>query len=126
MARNGDLRNREDMLIFSFKYLDLSDTDFCIDRCDLNYYKLLLDRIKQLSKRTVFSFQTKYEKSLRNHSIKWEDINKNSFGFPNEEQIVDKPWQFSVTSNEHGRVIGFFIGYIFYIVWLDCNHNLYD
>ncbi len=44
---------------------------------------------------------------------------------PNEEQLVDIPYQFSLSSNEHGRVHGFFIDEVFYIVWLDPDHLLY-
>jgi hypothetical protein len=60
------------------------------------------------------------------HPIKWEDTSENKFGFPNEEQLVDTPYQFSISSNEHGRVHGFFIAEVFYIVWLDPNHLLYS
>jgi len=47
------------------------------------------------------------------------------FGLPNEEQVVDTPYQFSLSSNEHGRVHGFLIDEVFYIVWLDPDHQLY-
>ncbi|QKQ77934.1 hypothetical protein FBB35_25410 [Nostoc sp. TCL240-02] len=61
----------------------------------------------------------------RCHPIKWEDTREKAFGLPNEEQLVDIPYQFSISSNEHGRVHGFFIDEIFYIVWLDPDHLLY-
>jgi hypothetical protein len=31
-----------------------------------------------------------------------------------------------VSANEYGRVHGFFIGNVFYIVWLDPDHKLYS
>jgi hypothetical protein len=52
-------------------------------------------------------------------------VSENSFGIPGEEQLVDTPYQFSLTSNEHGRVHGFFVENIFFVVWLDPKHQLY-
>ncbi|MDJ0676493.1 MAG: hypothetical protein QNJ36_14115 [Calothrix sp. MO_167.B42] len=63
--------------------------------------------------------------SLRCHPINWEHTSENCFGLPDEEQLVDTPYQFSLSSNEHGRVHGFFIDEVFYIVWLDPQHLLY-
>ena len=43
----------------------------------------------------------------------------------NEELRATTAWQFQLSANEHGRVHGFFIGNIFYIIWLDQDHKLY-
>ncbi|QXE21583.1 hypothetical protein B6N60_00260 [Richelia sinica FACHB-800] len=43
-----------------------------------------------------------------------------------EEQLVGQPYQFQLSSNEYGRVHGFFIENVFYIVWLDPDHLLYS
>jgi hypothetical protein len=65
--------------------------------------------------------------SLRYHPIKWRETTEpNGFGIPNEKELVTVPYQFSLSTNEHGRVHGFFIEDMFYIVWLDPNHNLYQ
>ena len=66
-------------------------------------------------------------KSLRCHPIDWKDTTEPyGFGIPNEEKIVlDPPYQFQISANEHGRVHGFFRDNVFYIVWLDPDHNLY-
>lgn len=67
-------------------------------------------------------------KSLRCHPIDWNDprVTEQGFGIPTEEQLVDTPYQlFQLSSNEYGRVHGFFIENIFYIVWLDADHQLY-
>jgi hypothetical protein len=60
-------------------------------------------------------------KSLRCHAIDWNKVTESGFGFPNEDELVDKPYQFQLSSNEHGRVHGFFIDEVFYVVWLDLN-----
>lgn len=52
--------------------------------------------------------------ALKNHYIDWKDVSEESFGIPNEDEIVDRPFQFGITVNEHGRVIGFFIGNVFF------------
>ena len=113
-------------IVFSLKYLDLHDSDFCVDKCKSKYFIALLKRLAEISKLFVNDFKGKYKKALRNHDIEWEDVTRDCFGIPDEEQLVDKPWQFSVSANENGRVVGFFIRNIFYVRWLDCNHNLYD
>ena len=67
-------------------------------------------------------------KSLRCHPIDWNDhrVTEAGFGIPNEEKLVGTPYQiFQLSSNQHGRVHGFFIENICYIVWLDPDHKLY-
>jgi hypothetical protein len=39
---------------------------------------------------------------------------------------LKQPHQFSLSSNKHGRVHGFFIDEVFYVVWLDADHLLYS
>ncbi|MDZ8257764.1 hypothetical protein [Nostoc sp. ChiQUE01b] len=85
----------------------------------------MVDRLKALSSLTAQELLVNRSSTLRCHPIKWEDISERAFGLPNEEQLVDIPYQFSISSNKHGRVHGFFLDEIFYIVWLDPNHLLY-
>jgi hypothetical protein len=63
------------------------------------------------------------QKGLRNHFIDWNGTIQESFKLPNEEQLVDKPFQFSISVNQHGRAIGFFIVTTFYIVWPGLDNN---
>jgi hypothetical protein len=81
--------------------------------------------LKALSSLTAQELLVNRSSSLRCHPIRWADTSENGFGIPNEEQLVDTPYQFSLSSNEYGRVHGFFIDEIFYIVWLDPDHQLY-
>ncbi|WP_018664660.1 hypothetical protein [Heyndrickxia acidiproducens] len=69
---------------------------------------------------------SRQRKGLRFHDIDWNDTCEDCFGIPNEEELVDKPWQFAISANEYGRVHGFFIGNVFYIVWFDPEHKLYN
>jgi hypothetical protein len=110
---------------FSFKYFFPNHDKFrCHDR-EINYLLKLLDRLKALSDLTAIELIQNGSQALRCHSIDWENTTERSFGIPAEDQLVDRPYQFSLSSNEHGRVHGFFIDEVFYIVWLDPNHFLY-
>ena len=110
---------------FSFKYFQDSHSKFSCNGREVAYWLTLLERLKAISALTAQELLVNRSSSLRCHPIKWEDTSENGFGLPNEEQLVDTPYQFSVSSNEHGRVHGFFIDEVFYIIWLDPNHQLY-
>ena len=78
---------------------------------------------------TVTEITVKNAANLRCHPIDWSDprVTEKCFGIPNEKQLVATPYQlFHLSANEYGRVHGFFTENIFYIVWLDPNHNLYS
>lgn len=110
---------------FSFKYYQDGHSKFsCIEK-EVIYWLTLLERLKDLSSLTAQELLVNRSSTLRCHPIKWEDTSESGFGLPNEEQLVDTPYQFSLSSNEHGRVHGFFIDEVFYIVWLDPDHMLY-
>jgi len=110
---------------FSFKYFQSDHHKFSYDNKDSIYWQTLIDRLKDLSKLTALELKQNKSKTLRFHPIDWNDTSENCFDIPNEEQLVDIPYQFSLSSNEHGRVHGFFIDEVFYIVWLDPDHLLY-
>jgi hypothetical protein len=110
---------------FSFKYFQPDHTKFrCHDQAT-NYWLTLLDRLKALSGLTTLEMLNSRSSALRCHPIRWTDTTETSFGIASEEQLVDTPYQFSLSSNAHGRVHGFFIDQVFYIVWLDPEHRLY-
>jgi hypothetical protein len=111
---------------FSFKYFQANHGKFSGNGKELAYWLTLLERLKALSSLTVQELLMNRSSSLRCHPIRWEDTSEKGFGLPHEEQLVDTPYQFSLSSNEHGRVHGFFIDRVFYVVWLDPNHQLYS
>jgi len=111
---------------FSFKYYQTAHDRFSCTKKQVVYWLTLIDRLKDISSLTAQELLINRSSTLRCHPIKWDDTSeKNGFGLPNEEQLVDTPYQFSLSSNEYGRVHGFFIDQIFYIVWLDPDHLLY-
>lgn len=112
---------------FSFKYFnDTHDKFVCADR-DSRYWMTLVARFRDLSGYPALQLRQENNKTLRCHPIDWNSrgVSETCFGIPGEEQLVDTPYQFSLTSNEHGRVHGFFIENIFFVVWLDPEHQLY-
>lgn len=110
---------------FSFKYYQDRHEKFSCSQKLVNYWLTLIDRLKALSALSTQELLVNRSSSLRFHPIKWEDTSENGFGLKDEEQLVDTPYQFSLSSNEHGRIHGFLINEVFYIVWLDPDHQLY-
>lgn len=110
---------------FSFKYYQKDHQKFCCHQKQPFYWLTLLERLKALSSLTTQEILVNRSSALRCHPIKWEDTSESGFGLSNEEQLVDTPYQFSLSSNQHGRVHGFFIDQVFYVVWLDPDHSLY-
>lgn len=110
---------------FSFNYFQPTHEEFNIVKQDNKYLNTLLSRLKDLSSLTSFDLKANRSSSLRFHPINWKDTSQDSFGIISEEQLVDRAYQFSLSANQYGRVHGFFIQEVFYIVWLDPNHKLY-
>jgi hypothetical protein len=110
---------------FSFKFLDANHDKFTCRSQSVNYWLTLLDRLKALSDMTALELIRNRSQALRCHPIDWAMTSENGFGIPAEDQLVQIPYQFSLSSNEHGRIHGFFIEEVFYIVWFDPKHLLY-
>ncbi len=119
----GGLR---ELLSFSFKYFEANDKFNPYGR-QIDYFTVLLDRLKEASKLSATELRNNPSKTWRSHGVNWSDprVSEDSFGLPNEEQLVDEAWQFSLRTNNYGRIIGFFIDTKFFIVWADCDHQLY-
>ena len=111
---------------FSFKRLCEKGEKFKYCSCSSNYFNTLLARLREISRMDVREVKILNQKGLRCHKIDFADrsVTENTFGVLGED-IDDEAWQFQLTSNEHGRVHGYFVGSIFYIVWLDPKHELY-
>tara|TARA_B100000508_G_scaffold140877_2_gene144001 strand:- start:944 stop:1366 length:423 start_codon:yes stop_codon:yes gene_type:complete len=109
---------------FNFRYLQ--DTDkFCFTAREKDYFLTVLDRLSNVCNMTRQELIHSHDKTLRCHQIDWDSVTEDSFDIKNPD-IGDDAWQFSLTSNEHGRVHGFFIQDVFYVRWLDPEHQLYQ
>ncbi len=113
-------------LRFSFRYLDLKHKKFGIARRDGKYLSSILDRFKSLSEMRAKELLTSRSGSLRVHEITWKDTSEPGGFTALNPQLREWPaHQFQVSANKHGRVHGFFIESVFFVVWLDPEHNLY-
>jgi hypothetical protein len=91
------------------------------------YHCNIIKRLIGLSSQKMLEFTSNRSSTLKAHPIKWDEgrVSEKSFGIPNEAQIASNPYQFSISKNKDGRVHGFIIQNVFFIVWLDPEHNLY-
>jgi hypothetical protein len=116
------------LLRFSFKFLDLDHEVFhCRDRMP-GYFLRLLERLRDLSSMPVHQLtNARPNTALRFHRIDWKDdrVSVKTVGIRGWEEYDESAWQFSISANEHGRVHGFLIDNVFYVVWLDPEHRLY-
>lgn len=110
---------------FSFKRLCQKSDKFVYDNRQSPYFLKLLERLRDVSKMT--RVEMKQSGTLRCHPIDFinDNVSESSFGILGSDDRCDDAWQFSLTSNEHGRVHGYFIDNTFYVVWLDPDHKLY-
>lgn len=119
--------NLDSNCIFSLKYLQSNDNDFVVEHNDARYYHKIIERLQALSTTPVSVLMSDRSPSLRCHPIDWsaDNVSRDAFGIPREEEICDKPYQIVISANEYGRIHGFFTGDIFNIVWFDREHLLY-
>lgn len=109
---------------FNFRFL-IDCEKFRFSNVEKSYFLTLMQRFSDLSSSNRLELVTNRSPGLRCHTIDWNDVTEDSFGIKNEE-ICNDAYQIALTSNKHGRVHGFFIEDVFYVRWLDPEHNLYS
>ena len=110
---------------FSFKFYDPKHETSHNATFRNPYPKEFLIKLKELETWTVEKFIDCREHTYRIHPIDWNDSNVSYRGFKLSKEYDENAWQFSIKGNKHGRVHGFLIENIFYVVWLDPNHKVY-
>jgi hypothetical protein len=116
------------IVVFSFKHMDFSNSKFTLEQCDdaCDYGHKLLGRLKAIAAMKVNEFRFSGSESLRCHPISWEKTTeKKGFSILNDQLKANTPWQFAISVNQYGRVHGFFVENVFFIIWLDPKHLLY-
>lgn len=122
---HADKQIPEDLIRFSFKYIDFSDK-YPLTNNDDGYFKSFFDRLRSLSQMKIDEFRTNKDKGLRAHTHTWSQTSEpGGFRHLNEQLRQCEPWQFQLSSNKHGRVHGILLDEVFYIIWLDPKHELY-
>jgi hypothetical protein len=119
---------REQPLRFSFKHVDLTRTGkFCSILCEDGYLNKFLERLRDCSALTVGEFRSNRSSALRAHRIDFDETTeKAGFTNLNTQMQENEAWQFSLTSNAHGRIHGILLSDTFYVIWIDPKHKLYD
>ena len=110
---------------FNFRRLIEKEKKFVYCSKEVKYFLSLVERLKDISNFTKKQLVNDHSKSLRFHPIDFKDksVSENTFDILSED-VDDDAWQFSLSSNEYGRVHGYFVDDVFYIVWLDPDHKL--
>jgi len=124
-AQRDTLQHIHPLVKFSFKYLSSTNTKFNYTSYSAAYFLEFLERLKNVSLMQMKDLLTNRSASLRCHPIDWNGTSEACFGIPNEAELAAKPYQFSLSANEYGRVHGFIIDTQFFVVWLDKDHALY-
>lgn len=111
---------------FSFKHLALDHKKFSIEGKNHDYFGKVLERLKSMSTLKASEIFSNRSSALRAHPIDWEGTTeKNGFTHLNSQLKQVPAYQFQISSNEHGRVHGFILSNIFFVIWFDPDHNLY-
>lgn len=118
--------NRDEPVSFNFRRLRTEGEKFKYEDRDTSYFNKLIERLKNLCCMTRLDITIRNKGGLRCHKIDFSDTNVSEDGFGNVgEDVVEDAWQIQISSNEHGRIHGYFVGNVFYIVWLDPKHELW-
>lgn len=111
---------------FSFRHVDQAHGKFHYSRRDPAHFCKVIARLSALSSFTVQEFHADRSPGMRAHPIGWENTSEPAgFAHLNEQLRGSTPFQFAVSANLHGRIHGFFVDHVFFVVWLDPDHCLY-
>ena len=117
----------ENQVVFSWKFFDRKHEYFNCGSVEAEWYLSVFDVLQQISEMTYIEFRQQKSRRFRVHPHDWKDTTAkfDLNGTLLEQLEEDRACiQFSI-SQAKGRVHGFMIDNIFYIVWLDRYHNLY-
>ena len=85
-----------------------------------------LERLKSLSGYRKMELMSDRSKSLRFNPINWEKTTEpEGFTHLNSQLRGLSAHEFAISVSKHGRVHGFFLESIFYVCWLDPEHELF-
>lgn len=113
------------LLEFSFKYLDVTNQKFSLERCSPEFLKALLESIQVHSNAPVSTFVEQNNKENR-HMNDWPlTTEPDGFSTLDPDQLAyNDVWQFAPIPKQRWRVHGLLIENVFYVVWLDPDHLL--
>lgn len=110
---------------FSFKHLNFTDK-FRVSHRNGQYIHKLLERLKNVSSMNAGQLRGNHARAVRSHPIIWSQTTEpKGFSHLNEQLRCIDAFQFECEEKQYGRIHGFYIDNIFFVVWLDPDHSLY-
>ncbi|WP_404469403.1 hypothetical protein [Sutcliffiella horikoshii] len=124
-ARETIKKYREQNVIFSWKFFDRWHEYFNLGAIGVEWFINCMDTMKEISNMPIKEFQRHTHAPLRVHRHEWDRVSA-KYPLPEIllEEIENDTYQFAI-SRANGRVHGFIIDNLFFIVWLDPQHNMY-
>lgn len=114
-------------ILLSFKHYDFSGKFMCANQCkaDLQYMDTTLARLKHICGAKLSELKAS-GKTWRCHPIKFSETTEpNGFSTLPAHLQDNEPMQIGLETGD-GRIHGVFSGNIFYLVWFDADHRLYQ
>jgi len=120
-------------LRFSFKHLDIKSQKFSPTKCCNEYFQKLFCSLQKFSTWKVSDF-TDQNNNEHRHIINFSETSEpegfeSAFELDRDQAGYAEGWQFSVDQDQpwsDWRVQGVLIDEVFYVVWLDSEHALYN
>lgn len=106
----------------SFKFFDRTHKAFNLAKVDSDWYITLIDTLKDFCNRN-------YPNLIKIPKYDYHDWNKKPPKYLLEDLYPSLKQQEQIQlrlDRVNGRIHGFFVDHIFYIVWLDPEHNMTD
>ena len=116
---DGEVNDNTFAPAFNLKELP-SKGDYSLDKCEQREKAALIATLEKLSRMTWGEIQASHK-----HNLGYEVIDQNRLGFGEGAMQADAKLLVFRFSGKKGRMIGYRIGRIFYICWLDRNHDLF-
>ncbi|MCI0514024.1 hypothetical protein L0128_12485 [candidate division KSB1 bacterium] len=112
-------------IIFSFKYLDFTNTKFQLPDAKPDYFPVLIKRFQSICNLTLNQFRVDCAASMHRHSINWKTATEKDFKNLPQQLQDGEDFQFSISKVKYGRIHGVLSDNIFFIVWFDPDHKLF-
>ncbi len=124
LIRPSQINEKPEKVSFNFCRLHSKQDKFQFEHREARYFLKLIERLKAVCDFTKQEILSNRSDSLRCHPIDF--VNTSECGFSSNNDLDAEAYQFGISQHEHGRVHGYFVRNVFYVVWLDPDHELYS
>ena len=119
---------------FSFKHLDTENDKYAVQKCCVEFFSSLVLALTRYSKFTVEQFREQNHREGRHCHYFPDTTEPQGFICLNDPDglELEESWQIRLCPDNHQppasgwRIHGVLLADVFYIVWLDYDHLLYD